>query len=205
MRCWLLGDVKLVQLREMTLKERTGQIELVSSVGERGGAGRRKEKAERSRRWRGQGRASCTSCLSASLLLAGSKKDTDGGVWVLGCPCACWGGGRDGGQCVLESWGFPALRFTEAAFSSLPPVHHQDAGPQPCGWHAFCQSERCSPCSLLFKELLGSGEGDTNPLLQQLVMGFPFLLQKFPRNDGCLPPSPLCFYMLSQLSLEQIT
>lgn len=47
-RCWLLGDVKLAQLREMTLKERRGQIELVSSVGERGGAGRRKEKAERS-------------------------------------------------------------------------------------------------------------------------------------------------------------
>lgn len=44
-RWWLLGDVKPAQLREMTLREKRGQTELESSVGERGGAGRRREKS----------------------------------------------------------------------------------------------------------------------------------------------------------------
>ena len=84
------------------------------------------------------------------------------------------GGGLDGVQCVLES-------------SSSPPVHHPCAGRQLCGWQALGQFGKCS---LLFKELLGSGEGAADPWVQQAGLGFPFVLRS--SQVKVVAPTPPC-------------
>lgn len=63
-------------------------------------------------------------CLPPSFWLeAKDEEDTEGQA------CGCLqGGGRTGGQSVLESWGFPELRSTEATVTSLP-CAAQDTGP----------------------------------------------------------------------------
>lgn len=104
---WVLEKVPLAQPEETTLRERRGETEPVCSWGE-GRGGRRKERM-RAPDSGGGGAQPCPppASLSASLLLARSSKDTDTqthrhGHVGAGPSKRLRGGGRDGGQCVLE-------------------------------------------------------------------------------------------------------
>lgn len=164
------GDGKLVRLREMTLKEGRGLTSWCLVCGAGRGRPRGGER-ERARQGGGDsGRGGPTPVVPPSFGLETGTQEHGG----AGLSARLLGGGRDRVQRVLES-------------PSSPPVHRPRAGRQLCGWRALGQSGKCS---LLFKELLGSGEGAADPWLQQAGLGFPFLLRS--SQVKVVAPTPPC-------------
>lgn len=122
--------------------------------------------------------------------------------WGAGPPTACRVGAR-WGQRVLEPWGFPELRSSEATAPQyfMPSIRSQALlalrqAQDPGLWTApIFSTPDALPTPCWFRSPWGLGREGAHPLLQQLGMRFPFLMQEFPRNDGVLSPPSILFFL----------
>lgn len=132
------------------------------------------------------------------------------GCWAVHVPARVGGRAGVGGQCVLEPWALPGLKFTAAALAPSPPMPIRMQVHSSVGVAHSSSLRDAFPAPCFSKSSWGMAGGWGGGVLIQCFGSWGWDFQFFHRNSQEMtavpPPPPLsCFDMLSHLSLERIT